>query len=146
VWSSEVKHLSMLLGSSLVYTHAHNCLIHDPKGIALPPKKPTKTILSLFCHSHIFWNLYGLFSSSNSKGFTSFNSSWSTHDSTFVLHCFFFLFYSNRITRDGAKCLSDVLKQSCSLEILDLSSNRIEDDGVVYLSEAIKLPHSKLKA
>lgn len=58
----------------------------------------------------------------------------------------FFFFYSNRITRDGAKCLSEVLKQNHSLEILDLSFNRIEDDGAVYLSEAIKLPHSKLKA
>lgn len=75
---------------------------------------------------------------------------------TFVLHrkkemiislFFFFSFYnSNRITRDGAKCLSEVLKQNRSLEILDLSFNRIEDDGAVYLSEAIKLPHSKLKA
>ncbi len=56
------------------------------------------------------------------------------------------IFNSNRITRDGAKCLSEVLKQNPSLEILDLSSNRIEDDGAVYLSEAIKLSHSKLKA
>uniref|UniRef100_A0A9J7XII8 Leucine rich repeat containing 34 n=2 Tax=Cyprinus carpio TaxID=7962 RepID=A0A9J7XII8_CYPCA len=52
-------------------------------------------------------------------------------------------FNCNRITRDGAKCLSEVLKQNPTLEILDLSSNRIEDDSAVYLSEDIKLPHSK---
>lgn len=176
----------MLLGSSLVYTHAHHSLICDLKGIALP-KKQTKTIMSLVSHSHVFQNLYDLFSSVDSKGFTSswgFFFKWpgllsktlsekrqnclELHDSSMMFsycrwmaqinawHSFcasqkktfllLFLFNSNRITRDGAKCLSEVLKQSRSLEILDLSSNRIEDDGAVYLSEAIKLPHSKLKA
>ncbi|XP_063062712.1 leucine-rich repeat-containing protein 34 [Engraulis encrasicolus] len=52
----------------------------------------------------------------------------------------------NRITRDGAKCLAEVLKQGSTLEILDLSANRIEDDGAVHLSQAIVVPHCKLKA
>lgn len=44
---------------------------------------------------------------------------------------------SNRVSRDGALHLSRVLKENSPLEVIDLSSNRIEDPGAEYLSEAI---------
>lgn len=156
----------MLLGSSLVYTHAHNSLIHDQKNKQKQFCHCFLTLMSFeICMTHFllsmakvlivlivagvfFQVLYDslmMFSychwMAEINSWHSFCASWEKKH-----FCFFFLFNSNRITRDGAKCLSEVLKQSRSLEILDLSSNRIEDDGAVYLSEAIKLPHSKLKA
>ena len=45
--------------------------------------------------------------------------------------------FSNRITRDGMKQLAKLLKKDTALEVLDLSYNRLEDDGAVYLAEAI---------
>lgn len=57
-----------------------------------------------------------------------------------------FYFCSNRITRDGARCLAGVLTQNETLQILDLSFNRIQDDGAVCLSEAIAQKHTKLRA
>ena len=53
---------------------------------------------------------------------------------------------SNRVTRDGARCLSEVLKHNAVLEILDLSSNRIEDEGAVWLSQAVSRPNCGLRA
>ncbi|XP_053467951.1 leucine-rich repeat-containing protein 34 isoform X2 [Ictalurus furcatus] len=52
----------------------------------------------------------------------------------------------NRITRDGARCLARLLRNNDTMQILDLSFNRIEDDGAVYLSDAISLKHTKLRA
>lgn len=49
------------------------------------------------------------------------------------------------MTRDGAFHLAAVLKQNPTLEIIDLSSNRIEDDGAVFLSEAVAWPGSALR-
>ena len=52
---------------------------------------------------------------------------------------------SNRVTRDGVRHLAKVLKQNLTLEIVDLSSNRIEDEGALYLSEAIAWPGCVLR-
>jgi len=56
------------------------------------------------------------------------------------------VFFSNKITRDDVKFLGELLKQNRTLEILDLNSNRIEDDGAIYLSEALALYNRTLKA
>lgn len=52
---------------------------------------------------------------------------------------------SNRVTRDGMRHLAEVLKQNSTLEILDLRANRLENDGAVYLSEAIAWPGCSLR-
>lgn len=52
---------------------------------------------------------------------------------------------SNRVTRDGMRHLAEVLKQNPTLEILDLTANRMEDDGAVYLGEAIAWPGCALR-
>lgn len=54
---------------------------------------------------------------------------------TFAQLCLFI--FSNRVARDGALHLSEVLKQNSTLEFVDLTSNRIEDEGCVHLSEAV---------
>lgn len=41
--------------------------------------------------------------------------------------------------------LVEVLKQNSTLEILDLRANRMENDGAVYLSEAIAWPGCSLR-
>ncbi|KAI5610251.1 leucine-rich repeat-containing protein 34 isoform X1, partial [Silurus asotus] len=51
---------------------------------------------------------------------------------------------TNKITRDGARHLAGLLRQNDTLQILDLSFNRIENEGTVCLSEAIALKHTKL--
>ncbi|CAG5120954.1 unnamed protein product [Candidula unifasciata] len=43
----------------------------------------------------------------------------------------------NHITQDGVKELSKVLKLNTGLKILDLGYNRMEDDGALFLAEAI---------
>lgn len=52
---------------------------------------------------------------------------------------------SNRVTRDGVRLLAKVLKQNPTLEVIDLSYNRIEDEGAVYLSEAVAGPGCVLR-
>ena len=52
---------------------------------------------------------------------------------------------SNRITRDGAKHLSEYLKKDTPLKSLDLSYNRIEDDGAKYIAEALMFANSTLQ-
>ena len=52
---------------------------------------------------------------------------------------------SNRVTRDGVRLLAKVLKQNPTLEVIDLSYNRIEDEGAVYLSEAVAWPGCVLR-
>lgn len=44
------------------------------------------------------------------------------------------------------KFLGELLKWNKTLEILDLHSNRIEDDGAIYLSEALALYNGTLQA
>lgn len=41
--------------------------------------------------------------------------------------------------------LAEVLKQNPTLEILDLTANRLENDGAVYLSEAVAWPGCALR-
>ncbi|NXI43397.1 LRC34 protein, partial [Galbula dea] len=51
----------------------------------------------------------------------------------------------NKITRDDVKCLGELLKQNQTLAILDLNANRIEDEGAMYLSEALALHNRTLQ-
>jgi len=43
----------------------------------------------------------------------------------------------NQISRDGIKCIATYLKENPPLQILNLAYNRSEDDGAIYLSEAL---------
>lgn len=52
--------------------------------------------------------------------------------------------HSNNITRDGAKQLAILLKSNTPLEVLNLSYNRIEDDGAVALAEALAAYNTNL--
>ncbi|XP_072608354.1 leucine-rich repeat-containing protein 34 isoform X1 [Vulpes vulpes] len=52
----------------------------------------------------------------------------------------------NKITRDGMVYLADVLKTNTTLEVLDLSFNRIENAGAKYLSETLASYNRSLKA
>lgn len=56
------------------------------------------------------------------------------------------LSFSNKITSDGVKFLGRLLKWNQTLQILDLNANRIEDDGAIYLSEALALYNRTLQA
>ena len=47
------------------------------------------------------------------------------------------LVFSNRMTRDGAKELSKLLKRDTGLKVLDLGFNRLGDDGALHLAEAL---------
>uniref|UniRef100_A0A8C5Z4W1 Leucine rich repeat containing 34 n=1 Tax=Marmota marmota marmota TaxID=9994 RepID=A0A8C5Z4W1_MARMA len=51
----------------------------------------------------------------------------------------------NKITRDGMEYLADVLKSNTTLEVLDLSFNRIENAGANCLSETLTLHNRSLK-
>lgn len=53
---------------------------------------------------------------------------------------------SNNITYDGAKFVGELLKRNKTLKILDLSANRIEDPGAIYLSEALETRNMTLLA
>jgi hypothetical protein len=53
--------------------------------------------------------------------------------------------FSNRITRDGAKELSKLLKKDTALKVLDLGFNRLGDDGAIDLAEAISTYNSHLE-
>ncbi|XP_031232392.1 leucine-rich repeat-containing protein 34 [Mastomys coucha] len=52
----------------------------------------------------------------------------------------------NKITRDGMVFLADVLKRNTTLEVLDLSFNRIETAGAKHLSETLTSHNRSLKA
>lgn len=56
------------------------------------------------------------------------------------------LSFSNSITYDGVKSLGELLKRNKTLRILDLSANRIEDNGAIYLSEALATRNMTLHA
>lgn len=58
----------------------------------------------------------------------------------------FFFFPSNKITHDGMVYLADVLKHNSTLEVIDLSFNRIENAGAKYLSETLTSHNRSLKA
>lgn len=51
----------------------------------------------------------------------------------YMLH----LFYSNEYSRDGAHHLATLLRLNPPLRELVLSYNRIEDEGLVWISQAI---------
>ncbi|XP_051012984.1 leucine-rich repeat-containing protein 34 [Acomys russatus] len=52
----------------------------------------------------------------------------------------------NKITRDGMVYLADVLKSNTTVEVIDLSFNRIETTGAKYLSETLSSHNRSLKA
>lgn len=52
---------------------------------------------------------------------------------------------SNRITRDGAKQIAELLKRDTALKILDLGFNRIGDDGAQYIADALGTYNSTLE-
>uniref|UniRef100_A0A2K5CAI1 Leucine rich repeat containing 34 n=1 Tax=Aotus nancymaae TaxID=37293 RepID=A0A2K5CAI1_AOTNA len=52
----------------------------------------------------------------------------------------------NKITQDGMVYVADVLKSNTTLEVIDLSFNRIENAGANYLSEALTSHNRSLKA
>ena len=54
-------------------------------------------------------------------------------------------YFSNRITRDGVKELAKVLKKNTAIKKLDLSYNRLEDDGAMHLAEAISTYNTNLE-
>lgn len=49
------------------------------------------------------------------------------------------------MTWDGARHLAQALQRNPALEAIDLSSNRIEDEGAVHLSEAVARPDCVLR-
>lgn len=53
---------------------------------------------------------------------------------------------SNKITCDGTVFLADVLKSNTTLEVLDLSFNRIENAGAKHLSETLASHNRSLRA
>lgn len=46
-------------------------------------------------------------------------------------------YHSNKLSRDGAGHFAKLLSENSPLQQLDLSYNRIEDEGLVWLSEAL---------
>ncbi|KAF3836411.1 hypothetical protein F7725_028969 [Dissostichus mawsoni] len=68
-----------------------------------------------------------------------------THPPHHIFHTRTNVLQHNRVTRDGVRFLAGLLKQNPSLEVIDLSSNRIEDVGAMYLSEAVALPGCSLR-
>lgn len=57
----------------------------------------------------------------------------------------YFSFHSNKITHDGMVFLADVLKSNTTLEVIDLSFNRIENAGAKNLSETLASHYRSLK-
>lgn len=54
------------------------------------------------------------------------------------------MFYSNKLSRDGAKLLADFLLTDPPLSVLNISCNRIENEGLVAISEALEDVNSNL--
>lgn len=53
--------------------------------------------------------------------------------------------HSNKLSRDGAHHLSVLLCVNTPLTHLDISNNRIEDEGLVYLCQALATTNTNLK-
>ena len=53
--------------------------------------------------------------------------------------------FSNRITRDGVKELAKVLKRNTAIKQLDLSFNRLEDDGAMHVADAVATYNTTLE-
>ena len=45
--------------------------------------------------------------------------------------------HSNKISRDGARLLADLLSTNPPLKVLELSCNRIEDEGLDCISKIL---------
>lgn len=56
------------------------------------------------------------------------------------------LFRSNGLSCDGAFHLAEVLRRNPTLDVMDLSFNRIQDEGAVHLSAALSSPACGLRA
>ena len=72
---------------------------------------------------------------------TLLNLSWCVRDTCLTTHVYcghqMFVTCSNRLSRDGAKHLSGLLQLNTPLSQLDISFNRIEDEGMKYISSAL---------
>lgn len=53
---------------------------------------------------------------------------------------------SNRLSCDGALHLAAVLKGNATLDVVDLSFNRIQSEGAVHMSKALVSPGCGLRA
>lgn len=51
-------------------------------------------------------------------------------------------FFSNKLSRDGAGHFAKLLRENPPLQQLDLSYNRIEDEGLEWLSQALVENHN----
>jgi len=56
-----------------------------------------------------------------------------------------YVWCSNRITSDGAGQIAELLKCNTALEVLDLSYNRIGDDGATAIAAALAQHNTHLK-
>ena len=55
------------------------------------------------------------------------------------------VFFSNRITRDGCKEIAKMLRSNIHIRVLDLSFNRIGDEGARALAEVLLTSNNKLE-
>lgn len=55
-------------------------------------------------------------------------------------------FCSNSLSCDGAFHLAELLRRNPTLDVIDLSFNRIQDEGAVHLSAALSSPGCGLRA
>lgn len=63
-----------------------------------------------------------------------------------LIHSFVLYFCSNGVSCSGAFHLAEVLKRNPTLDIVDLSFNRLEDEGAVYLSKVLSSAGCGLRA
>ena len=54
-------------------------------------------------------------------------------------------YYSNKLSRDGARHLSVLLQVNTPLSQLNISNNRIEDEGLLHISQALATTNTNLK-
>ena len=52
---------------------------------------------------------------------------------------------SNKLSRDGARHLSVLLRVNTPLSQLNISNNRIEDEGLVHISQALATENTNLQ-
>lgn len=71
-----------------------------------------------------------------STGHRDVNRSWFSLF-FFFFFCAFIVMCSNLVSSDGVRHLAEVLRHNTTLRFLDLSSNRIGDEGAEFLSAAL---------
>ena len=54
-------------------------------------------------------------------------------------------YYSNKLSRDGARHLSVLLRMNTPLSQLNISNNCIEDEGLVHISQALATKNTNLE-